>query len=93
MSVTRASQGGDRRRSCSARTRRGESRKESKAAVAWALPTALPSSPIRLPSFWDGNRWVSELKTPPEAEGDSQPDINLVDPISPEVGAVIIRRK
>lgn len=28
------------------------------------LPTALPSSPMRVPSFRDGIRWASKLKTP-----------------------------
>jgi hypothetical protein len=36
----------------------------SKAAGAWAIPAALPSSPTRMPSFRDGIRWVSKLKTP-----------------------------
>jgi hypothetical protein len=39
----------------------------SKAAGAWAIPAALPSSPTRLPSLRDGNRWASELKTPAKA--------------------------
>ncbi len=31
---------------------------DSKAAGAWALPTALPSSPIQLPSFRYGIHWA-----------------------------------
>src|SRR5215472_7922201 len=30
---------------------------DSKAAGAWAIPTALPSSPIQLPNFRCGIRW------------------------------------
>jgi hypothetical protein len=37
---------------------------DSKAAGAWAIPKALPSSPMRVPSFRDGIRWASKLKTP-----------------------------
>jgi hypothetical protein len=37
---------------------------DSKAAGAWAIPTALPTSPTRVPSFRDGIRWASKLKTP-----------------------------
>jgi hypothetical protein len=37
---------------------------DSKAAGAWAIPTALPSSPTRVLSFRDGTRWASKLKTP-----------------------------
>ena|SRR6516164_2956560 len=49
---------------------------DSKAAGAWAIPTALPSSPIQLPSFRYGIRWASELKDLPNApsQEDSQPD-------------------
>jgi len=40
---------------------------DSKAAGAWAIPTALPSSPKQLPSFHYGSRWASELKDLPKA--------------------------
>ena len=53
---------------------------DSKAAGAWAIPTALPSSPIQLPSFRYGIRWASELKDLPNApsQEDSQPDRRII---------------
>jgi hypothetical protein len=42
--------------------------KGSKAAGAWAVPAALPSSPMAVAVFPDGNCWGSELKTSAKAE-------------------------
>src|SRR5690348_8169447 len=53
-------------------------RADSKAAGAWAIPTALPSSPIQLPSF--GTHWASGLENLPKAAGqrESQPDRRII---------------
>jgi hypothetical protein len=53
---------------------------DSKAAGAWAIPTALPSSPKQLPSFHYGSRWASELKDLPKAlsREDSQADDRII---------------
>jgi len=53
---------------------------DSKAAGAWAIPTALPSSPIQLPSFCYDIRWAPELKDLPKAPDreDSQADPRII---------------